>query len=100
MRNAHRDSATKQDTSEMLVLLTQAMSMLDMTSETWTELLTTAQQDLQNYVMSSVQSNTLETGVDSAPFKTKVLEYTIRIEILEEFLAGMPEYHQPNENNS
>lgn len=85
-----RKPELKAETSEFLVLLSGCVAQLNMDVQVWRAIKEAARTELEDTVREAATGNNPNLLLGSLQFHQRVIELTIRLEILEELLNRLP----------
>lgn len=86
-----RDAHTQKETSELIKLVARLVQQLDTDLDSWQVVLDSVTQDLHHLTISALNSRDGLTGLDSHSYRVRAQELAIRIDILEELIAQLPD---------
>ena len=85
-----RKPELKAETSEFLTLLSGCVAQLNMDVQVWRAIKEAARAELEDTVREAATGNNPNLLLGSLQFHQRVIELTIRLEILEELLGKLP----------
>lgn len=89
-----RAAAMRPETSKFLELMGAAIAQLNMDTVVWRTIRETARSELESVVREAATGNNPNLLLGSPQFQQRVIELTVRLELLEELIGKLPLHDQ------